>query len=506
MANLYSWIAHALQRRHDCAVLVSERSTLTGSQLLDQTARYATTLLALGVSSGERLAVHIDKSVPNVVLYLACLRVGATYLPLNSAYQASEVEYFLQDARPRVLITSAARYGELAAVAERQRVAKVLTLDADGSGTFLQEMPLHDAADDTIAECTDQDLAVICYTSGTTGRSKGAMITHGNLLSNAQSLVQLWGFSATDVLLHALPLYHIHGLFVALHCALGSGAKILLQPRFDAAAVLDALPEATVMMGVPTYYTRLLADPRLDAARVRQVRLFVSGSAPLSAETFAEFERRTGQRILERYGMTETGMISSNPLQGERRPGSVGLPLPSIEVSVLDEQGAALPQGSVGMVAVRGPNVCRGYWQLPDKTAAEFRADGFFITGDLGRLEHDGYLHLVGRAKDLIISGGLNVYPKEIEVLLDALAFVEESAVFALPHADLGETVAAAVVLKHAATDRAAASLAEEILGSLRPQLAGFKLPRRVFIVAELPRNAMGKVQKAVLRERFGNA
>jgi malonyl-CoA/methylmalonyl-CoA synthetase len=504
MANLYSLIAASLQLRHDRVVLVSERGALTGGQLLDQTARYAATLRALGLASGERLVVQIDKSVENVILYLACLRAGAVYLPLNTAYQSNEVEYFLQDARPRLLITASARHGELATVAARQSVAAVLTLDADGSGTFLQQVHTQGTDHCASADSADHDLAVICYTSGTTGRSKGAMITHGNLISNAQSLVRLWNFNESDVLLHALPLYHIHGLFVALHCALMSGAKVLLQPRFDVAAVLDALPEATVMMGVPTYYIRLLADPRLDAVRARNVRLFVSGSAPLLAETFAAFEQRTGQRILERYGMTETGMISSNPLQGERRPGSVGLPLPSVEVSVLDEQGTALPGGSVGVVAVRGPNVCRGYWQMPDKTAAEFRSDGYFITGDLGYLDCDGYLQLVGRAKDLIISGGLNVYPKEIEAVLDALAPIEESAVFALPHPDLGETVAAAVVLQRAAAHREPAPLVEEILSTLRPHLAGFKLPRRVFIVDELPRNAMGKVQKAVLRERYG--
>jgi malonyl-CoA/methylmalonyl-CoA synthetase len=507
MANLYSSIAASLQQCNTRTVLVSERCTLTGEQLIDQVARYAATLQTLGLRRGERLAVQVDKSIENVVLYLACLRSGAVYLPLNTAYQSSEVEYFLQDARPRLLVTSSARCGELAAVAERQCVDAVLTLDADGNGTLPQHVHAqNDDAHAAIADSADQDLAVICYTSGTTGRSKGAMITHGNLISNAQSLVQLWGFTAADVLLHALPLYHIHGLFVALHCALLSGAKLLLQPRFDATAVLRALPEATVLMGVPTYYTRLLADPQLDRSLVRRVRLFVSGSAPLLAETFAEFEQRTGQRILERYGMTETGMISSNPLHGERRPGTVGLPLPNVGVCVLDEHGATLPQGSVGVVAVRGPNVCRGYWQMPDKTAAEFRADGFFITGDLGLQDAEGYLHLVGRAKDLIISGGLNVYPKEIEEVLDALEPIEESAVFALPHPDLGETVAAAIVLKGAAAHRERAALVEEVLTAIRPRLAGFKLPRRIFLVEELPRNAMGKVQKAVLRERYRNA
>ncbi len=506
MANLYSLLAASLQAQGSRTVVSSGQQQLSGTQLDAQVARYAATLQSLGLSPGERLAVQVEKSLENIVLYLACLRLGAVYLPLNTAYQASEVDYFVRDATPRILVTAPPRAGELASVAQRNSVATLLTLDTDGTGTLperVAERVAEHPATFATAPREDHDLAVICYTSGTTGRSKGAMITHGNLISNARALVQLWGFTASDVLLHALPLYHIHGLFVALHCALLSGAKILLQPRFESGAVMHALPEATVLMGVPTYYTRLLAEPQLQAPLVRHLRLFVSGSAPLLAETFNEFERRTGQRILERYGMTETGMISSNPLQGERRAGSVGPPLPGVQVIVLDEQGNSLPQGAVGVVAVRGPNVCRGYWQMPDKTAVDFRPDGYFITGDLGFLDTEGYLHLVGRAKDLIISGGLNVYPKEIEDVLDALDAVEESAVFALPHADLGETVAAALVLKRTAAQRDPAAVQEEIIAAVRMQLAGFKLPRRLFILPELPRNAMGKVQKAVLRERY---
>jgi malonyl-CoA/methylmalonyl-CoA synthetase len=505
MTNLYSHIEASLQAQHSRIVLVGEHAQLTGAQLERQVARYAASLRALGLASGERLAVQIDKSLENVALYLACLRLGAVYLPLNTAYQASEVEYFLRDASPRIFVAGSARAIELAGVARRSAVATFLTLDADGGGTLPQHVAAQqDAASTDVFPSSSDDLAVICYTSGTTGRSKGAMITHGNLLSNARQLVQLWGFSERDVLLHALPLYHIHGLFVALHCALLSGAQILLQPRFEAAAVLRALPQATVLMGVPTFYTRLLADPQLQAPLVSHIRLFISGSAPLTLETFHEFERRTGHRILERYGMTETGMISSNPLHGERRAGSVGLPLPGVEVRVLDEQGAPLPQGEIGVVAVRGPNVCLGYWQMPDKTAAEFGSNGFFITGDLGLLDPEGYLYLVGRAKDLIISGGLNVYPKEIEDVLDALSPVAESAVFALPHPDLGESVAAALVLKSSPAPLEVNQVQEQIIAAARQQLAGFKIPRRIFIVDELPRNAMGKVQKAVLRERYG--
>jgi len=503
MANLYSLIAASLQAQPARIVLAGEHREFTGAQLDQQAGRYAAALRSLGLASGERMAVQVDKSADNVLLYLACLRLGAIYLPLNTAYQSSEVDYFLQDASPRILVATSARAGELATVAQRNSVATLLTLDANATGTLPELVATQRESVEAVARC-DDDLAVICYTSGTTGRSKGAMISHGNLISNAQRLVQLWGFAASDVLLHALPLYHIHGLFVALHCALLSGAKVLLHARFDAPMVLRSLPEATVLMGVPTFYTRLLADPQLQAPLVRHMRVFISGSAPLLSETFNEFEQRTGHRILERYGMTETGMISSNPLLGERRAGSVGKPLPDVEVSVLDEHGAALPRGEVGVIAVRGPNVARGYWQMPDKTAADFRADGYFMTGDLGCMDADGYLHLVGRAKDLIISGGLNVYPKEIEAVLDALAPVEESAVFALPHSDLGETVAAAIVLKRSATRIAPEQMQDHIIAAVRQQLAGFKIPRRVFILDELPRNAMGKVQKAVLRERFG--
>jgi malonyl-CoA/methylmalonyl-CoA synthetase len=503
MANLYSLIAASLRTHATRAVLDSEHRQFTGTQLDQQVGRYAAALRSLGLASGERLAAQVDKSVDNVVLYLACLRLGAVYLPLNTAYQSSEVEYFLHDARPRMLVTTGARAGELAAAAQRNSVATLLTLDADGTGSLPDRVAAQHEAVDTVAR-DHTDLAVICYTSGTTGRSKGAMISHGNLISNAQQLVQLWDFTASDVLLHALPLYHIHGLFVALHCALLSGARILLQARFDAATVLRSLPQATVLMGVPTFYSRLLAEPQLQAPLLRHMRLFISGSAPLLRETFNEFEQRTGHRILERYGMTETGMISSNPLLGERRAGSVGKPLPGVTVSVLDEQGEPVPPGEVGIIAVRGPNVALGYWQMPDKTAAEFRADGFFLTGDLGFLDPDGYLYLVGRAKDLIISGGLNVYPKEIETVLDALEPVEESAVFAVPHSDLGEGVAAAIVLKPWAAVLPQQQMQDQILAAVRAQLAGFKLPRRIFFVEELPRNAMGKVQKSVLRERHG--
>jgi malonyl-CoA/methylmalonyl-CoA synthetase len=444
------------------------------------------------------VAVQAEKSVELVFLYLACLQRGAVYLPLNTAYQPSELAYFLGDAEPRLFVVDPQRRAQLAELASANRSVRMVSLGAEGEGELAaaaaSAAPLH-----SIVERSDDDLAAICYTSGTTGRSKGAMISHGNLASNAAALVQTWGFSAEDVLLHALPVYHVHGLFVALHCAFLSGARMLFQERFAPERVIPRLADATVMMGVPTYYTRLLADPRFDAAACRGMRLFISGSAPLLADTFDAFAERTGHCILERYGMTETGMIASNPLHGERIAGTVGKPLPGVGLRIADNDGAELPAGEVGMIEVRGPNVFRGYWRLPEKTAAELRPDGWFITGDLGVIGSDGYLRIVGRAKDLIISGGLNVYPKEVELLIDALPGVAESAVFGLPHPDFGEAVAAAVVAREGALLGEA-----ELLQALRGQLAAFKLPKRIWQVDALPRNAMSKVQKAVLRERYG--
>jgi len=500
MSNLYELFQASLRANPDAIVLESGERTWTGRELDAWVARHASALSSLGLAPGDRIAVQIEKSPENIALYLAALRIGAIYVPLNTAYVAREIEYFFGDAAPRACIVAPERMETLAPIARACGVEHCLSLGARGDGTLPQLVAAHGSGADVIARSAN-DLAVICYTSGTTGRSKGAMISHGNLASNALTLVQEWGFRSDDVLLHALPLYHIHGLFVALHCALLAGARILLHPKFDVSGVLKDLPRATVMMGVPTFYTRLLADARLDRDTVRNVRLFVSGSAPLLADTFESFAERTGHRILERYGMTETGMIASNPLQGERRAGTVGRPLPGVDVRITADDGATLPAGTIGNVEVKGPNVFQGYWRMPEKTAAEFRADGYFITGDLGLLEADGYLRLVGRAKDLIISGGLNVYPKEIEAAIDALPGVEESAVFAIPHPDFGEAVAAAVTLRPGASVSA-----DSIVAALRTQLAGFKTPKQVYIVDELPRNAMGKVQKVVLRDRYKDA
>ncbi|HZT66724.1 MAG TPA: AMP-binding protein [Acidimicrobiales bacterium] len=434
-----------------------------------RSAQLANLLAARGARPGDRVAVQIEKSPLAVLLYFACLRAGLVFLPMNTAYTAEEVAYLIDDAEPAVVVRPP-------------------------TDDLLAEAAGHADHFDDVGVGPD-DVAAILYTSGTTGRPKGAMLTHHNLASNARALHQAWGFRPDDVLLHALPVFHAHGLFVAVNCVLANGTGMIFLPRFDVDMVLERLPEATVFMGVPTFYTRLLADDRLDADRCRRMRLFVSGSAPLSPATHEEFRRRTGHVILERYGMTETTMISSNPLDGERRPGSVGRPLPGVQVRITQE-GAAVGPGEVGDVEVRGPNVFRGYWKRP--SAAEFTSDGFFRTGDLGRLDADGYLHLVGRSKDLVISGGLNVYPKEVEEVLDSLPGVAESAVIGVPDPDLGEAVVAVVVAEPGAELQPDALRAEA-----RRHLAGFKVPKRVQVAESLPRNTMGKVEKARLRSWF---
>jgi malonyl-CoA/methylmalonyl-CoA synthetase len=460
-----------------------------------RTAALGHRLRALGVGKGDRVAAQVDKSPQAVFLYLACLRIGAVYLPLNTGYTLRELAYFFADAETRVIVCDPARESEVAALAG---AAAVVTLDAEGTGSLMQGAA--DAADLEPVACEPDDLAALLYTSGTTGRSKGAMLTHRNLVSNAQALRETWGFTGADVLLHVLPIYHTHGLFVAINTVLLAGARMLFQPRFDPDAVIPALAQASVLMGVPTYYTRLLARPDFTADVARSVRLFISGSAPLLEETFAAFEARTGQRILERYGMTETGMNTSNPLHGERRPGTVGLPLPGVEVRVADAAGRVLEAGEVGVLEVRGPNVFKGYWRMPEKTAEEFRDDGFFVTGDIGVIGADGYVSIVGRAKDLVISGGLNVYPKEVESLIDGLPGVVESAVVGLPHPDFGEAVAAVVV-----REPEAGITEGDIIMAARAELATFKVPKTVFFVDALPRNSMGKVQKNVLRTDYGD-
>jgi malonyl-CoA/methylmalonyl-CoA synthetase len=497
MANLYELIHRRVQAAPErTAIETPGDGRLTYGGLDERCARLAGRLARLGVGRGDRVAAQIEKSVANALLYLACLRLGAVYLPLNTAYTGSELEYFFGDAEPALIVCDPAKKTAIEALSG----TRVATLDQRGEGDLVERLDA-EPAHLGIAPVEDDDLAALLYTSGTTGRSKGAMLTHRNLASNALTLIGAWGLSETDVLLHVLPLYHVHGLFVAFNTVLLAGACLIFLPRFDAGGALEVLPRATVVMGVPTYYTRLLAKDGLSAACCAKVRLFVSGSAPLLEDTFRQFEARTGHRILERYGMTETAMSTSNPLFGERRPGTVGLPLPGIEARVTDEAGRVLGAGEIGVLEVRGPNVFKGYWRMAEKTAQEFRPDGFFITGDLARIDADGYVSIVGREKDLIISGGLNVYPKEIESVIDDLPGVVESAVIGLPHPDFGEAVSAVVVpAPGAAPDEAA------VIAAVRERLAGFKVPKRVWFAPSLPRNAMGKVQKNALREQHRDA
>ncbi len=492
--HLFDALLGAQQSDTRPLIRLSGGDVLSRADLHGLSGRYANLLRDRGVAPGDRVAVQVEKSVEAIALYLATVRAGAVFLPLNTAYTGKEVDYFIDDAEPSLFVCSSAREAEFGGLE-----AAVLTLDADGGGSLAAAATGQDEAFDTVARAPE-DLAAILYTSGTTGLSKGAMLSHENLLSNSLTLVDYWDFSEQDVLLHALPIFHTHGLFVATNVVLLAGASMIFLPRFDLEAMIENLPRATSLMGVPTFYTRLLGDPRFDRALVAHMRLFVSGSAPLLAETHVEFEARTGHRILERYGMTETNMNTSNPYDGERRAGTVGFPLPGVEIRVTDpESGATLAAGETGMVEVRGPNVFQGYWRKPEKTAQEFREDGFFVTGDMGLIDADGYLQIVGREKDLIISGGYNIYPKQIETEIDALDGVIESAVFGAADADLGEVVAAAIV-----TEDGAVLDADTVLEAIRPALARFKLPRKILFVDELPRNAMGKVQKNTLREHYG--
>ena len=484
--NLYCLLAAGFSRARGAVCLeLADGTRYTYADVEAESARYANLLVSLGLMPGDRVAAQVEKSEQTVFLYLGCLRAGMVYLPLNTAYQQGEVVFFAADAAPRVAFCRPEGRDWYRGVPHR------LELGA-ASG--------QPASFATAVRAPD-DLACLIYTSGTTGRPKGAMVTHRNLTSNAVALHKAWKFQPGDVLLHALPLFHVHGLFVALHTALLNASRMIFLSRFDADEVVRHLPRATVFMGVPTYYVRLLAAAGFDQTACAKVRLFVSGSAPLARDTFDEFRRRTGHAILERYGMTETGMNTSNPYGGERRGGTVGMPLPGIEVRVVDDADAPLAAGETGHIQVRGPNVMPGYWKLPEKNKEEFTGDGFFRTGDIGTYDPQGYLSIVGRAKDMVISGGYNVYPKEIEMLLDELPGVQESAVFGVPHADFGEAVVAAVVLSPGAT------LPEQaVVEHVKAKLANFKVPKRVVFLTELPRNAMGKVLKAELRVKYGSS
>jgi malonyl-CoA/methylmalonyl-CoA synthetase len=493
-ANLYALLRdHFPEEAEQPCVLIPGGRVIHYDELDQWSARIANALVEAGAKAGDRVAVQVDKCWQALALYLACLRAGLVYLPLNTGYRKAELEYFFGDAEPRVIVCRPESAGFTAALRPE---AAVLTLGQD-DGTLLERAQDAASAFATVVSAPS-DLAAILYTSGTTGRAKGAMLTHRNLASNALTLVEHWGFTRGDVLLHALPIYHVHGLFVACHCMLLAGSRMLWLSRFDAKEVIEKLPHATVMMGVPTFYTRLLAEETFVRGACETMRLFISGSAPLLAPTFEAFRERAGHAILERYGMSETGIITSNPLAGERRAGSVGLPLPGVTVRVTNDAGAACSPGEVGGIEVKGPNVFPGYWRMPEKTAEEFTADGYFRTGDMGELAPNGYLKIVGRAKDLIISGGLNVYPKEIEDRIDALPGVLETAVIGVHDADLGEAVTAIVVAAagHKLTEAS-------IIAALKAEIAGFKVPKHVHFATDLPRNAMGKVQKNVLRSRY---
>ncbi len=476
---------------------LADGSVLTHQAFLEQAAQFAYLTGQLGLKPGDRMAVQVEKSPQSLALYAACAQAGLVFLPLNTAYTVDELTYFIENSGASLIVCDSAKQAALAPIAEGLG-AKLETLNADGGGSLTQKAEALPKAYETVARSGD-DLAAFLYTSGTTGRSKGAMLTQDNLLSNARTLVDYWRFTDKDVLLHALPIFHTHGLFVATNVTLAAGGSMIFLPKFDLDRIIDELPNATTMMGVPTFYTRLLGDDRFTRDRVQHMRLFISGSAPLLSETHIQFEERTGHRILERYGMTETNMNTSNPYEGERRAGTVGFPLPGVELKITDpDTGNTLPDGEIGQIEVRGPNVFKGYWQMPEKTADELRKDGFFITGDLGKIDEDGYVHIVGRNKDLIISGGYNIYPKEIELVLDEQPGVLESAVIGVPHPDFGETVLGVIVPEPGQQPDL-----DAVMEAIKPSLARFKHPRKLVVLDELPRNTMGKVQKNQLRDRY---
>ena len=496
-ANLFSRLFDRLDDPNRLAIETHDGERITYGDLIARAGQFANVLVARGVKPGDRVAVQVEKSVANLVLYLATVRAGAVYLPLNTAYTLNELDYFITDAEPSLVVCDPAKAEGIRAIAAKVG-ARVEALDSHGKGT-LPEAAAKASPDFATVPRRNDDLAAILYTSGTTGRSKGAMLSHDNLASNSLTLVDYWRFTDKDVLIHALPIYHTHGLFVASNVTLFARASMIFLPKLDPDLIVKLMARATVLMGVPTFYTRLLQNPALSRETAKHMRLFVSGSAPLLAETHREWFARTGHAVLERYGMTETNMNTSNPYDGERVPGAVGFPLPGVSARVTDpETGNVLPPDTIGMIEVKGPNVFKGYWRMPEKTKSEFRDDGFFITGDLGKIDDKGYVHIVGRGKDLVISGGFNVYPKEIESEIDAMPGVVESAVIGVPHADFGEGVTALVV-KHPASKVDEAT----VLKGLEGRLAKFKMPKRVFVVDELPRNTMGKVQKNILRDMY---
>lgn len=497
--NLFAALRAAFPSSLDDAAVETDNGLRYSWRDLERgTAMMANLLASLGLPAGARVAVQVEKSVEAMMLYLATLRAGYVFLPLNTAYQSAEIEYFIGNAEPSVMVCSSKNFGWVSKIAFKAGTQNVFTLDDDRTGSLLDRAAHCSDKHEAVARQAD-DLAAILYTSGTTGRSKGAMLTHGNMLSNALVLKDYWGWKKGDVLIHALPIFHVHGLFVAIHGALINGSKMIWLSKFDPTLVVQKLPEATVFMGVPTLYVRLLAEAGLTREACRNMRLFVAGSAPLLIETFNEWKERSGHTILERYGMSETVMLTSNPYQGaERRGGTVGFALPGVSLRVQGEDGKSLPPGEIGGIQVKGPNVFKGYWRMPEKTQEEFTADGYFKTGDVGKIDERGYIVIVGRSKDLIISGGYNVYPAEIEGYINDMPGVAESALVGVPHPDFGEVGVAVVIAKPGVSLEAG-----QIVGELKAKLANFKIPKQCFVVSELPRNTMGKVQKNLLREQY---
>jgi malonyl-CoA/methylmalonyl-CoA synthetase len=496
--HLYDQFRQAMPNLDKLFIETIDGRKITYGEVETLSAQMANVLVQLGIKAGDRVAVQVEKSPDAILLYLACIRAGAIFLPLNTAYTPAEIDYFLSDAEPRLFICDPAHLDKLSSIAKKAKVSHILTMGTKADGSFLDQVKAASSQFQSIERGPD-DLAAILYTSGTTGRSKGAMLSHENLASNARTLVKYWQFTSKDVLIHTLPIYHTHGLFVATNVMLLSGGTMLFLPKLDVAQILRLMNRATCMMGVPTFYTRLLDSADLTQEITRHMRLFISGSAPLLAETHREWRARTGHAILERYGMTETNMNTSNPYDGDRVAGTVGFPLPGVEVRITDQDSAkSLAHNEIGMIEVRGPNVFKGYWRMPEKTAEELRADGFFITGDLGKIDDRGYVHILGRNKDLVITGGFNVYPAEVEAEIDAIEGVMESAIIGLPHKDFGEGVTA-VIVKKKSSDLSEA----KILSALEDRIAKFKLPKRILFLDDLPRNTMGKVQKNLLRETY---
>ena len=497
MSNLFSNFQENFPDDLESQFLVTSKGRqVSYLELNDASARIANYLLELGASPGERVTVQVEKSVESIFLYLACLRSGLVYHPLNTAYKSSELSFFIENAEPTIVICSTEAVDTYRSIVSKEGIKAFLTLDSDGSGTLMQEAARFSSNCET-RQSKGSETAALLYSSGTTGQPKGIVLSHDNLLKNGETLVNTWAFSSSDQLLHMLPIYHVHGLFVGLNTILLSGASMVWCEGFNAEEAIENLPNCTVMMGVPTYYTRLLSNSKLKKECCSNMRLFISGSAPLLQETFVNFQDKTGHTILERYGMTETGMNTSNPLDGERRAGTVGLPLSGVTVRVVDGSGEEMTMNETGDIQIKGPNVFSGYWRMPDKSAEDFTEDGFFNTGDKGSIDSDGYLSIVGREKDMIITGGLNVYPREIELIIDEINGVKESAVVGVADLDFGEAVIAVIVSDGSILDE------EKIISLCKAQLANFKIPKRIYFIKDLPRNAMGKIQKNLLRERF---